>query len=269
MVEKSLTVLFGDADLERSKYLRTRLQEQGIGVDAAQSSHDLLKLAEKEDPDVVVLDDRLELIGSQVFISLLRRHCPTTRIILLMPEGTHPDRETFRHLDPVCCLVRPISDGDLRVVITAALNGVVPPGEGRPPVILCVDDDPLFLRSLVRILRRPGYAVISCSNPEEALEAIPILQPDLAFIDVLMPGMNGLDLASEIRDDYGDEFPLVLLSARTSDREISDGYRSGAATYITKPCEPESILRVAEELIPRARKGRKGSLRPTREPRRE
>jgi DNA-binding response OmpR family regulator len=263
MVEKSPSVLFGDADLEWSHLLRSRLHEQGIAVYAADSSRELLALAERHKPDVIVLDDRLELIGTQVFISLLRRHCPSTRIILLMPEGTHPDHEALRHLEPVCCLVRPISDAELRVVISAAFKGVVPAQEGRPPVILCVDDDELFLKSLVRVLRRPGYAVIACDNPEEALEAIPVLRPDLAFIDVLMPGMNGLDLASEIRDDYGEELPLVLLSGRTSDREIADGYRSGATTYITKPCEPETILRVAEELIQRGQKGKKGLLRPT------
>lgn len=264
MAEKTSSVLFGDRDLDRSKLLRSRLKDQGIAVHAVDSSTELLTLAEKLRPDVVVLDDGLEMIGSQVFITLLRRHCPGARIILLMPEGSHPDHEALRHLNPVCCLVHPVSDTDLRVVITAALKGVAPSGEGRPPVVLCVDDDALFLKSLVRVLRRPGYAVISCDTPEEALEAIPILRPDLAFIDVLMPGMNGLDLASEIREDYGEELPLVLLSARSSDREIAEGYRSGATTYITKPCEPGSILRVAEELIGRGRKGRKGVLRPTR-----
>lgn len=263
MVEKPPSVLFGDPDPERINLIRSCLQDQGISVHAADSSRDFLALAQRHEPDVVVLDDRLERLGSQVIISLLRRHCPGSRIILLMSEGAHPDHEAFRHLDPICCLVRPIPDADLRVVISAALKGVIPPTEGRPPVVLCVDDDPLFLKSLVRVLRRPGYAVISCDNPEEALEMIPILKPDLAFIDVLMPGMNGLDLASEIRDDCGQDFPLVLLSARSSDQEIAEGFRSGAANYITKPCEPRTILRTAEELLGRARKGRTRLLRPT------
>ncbi|HXX93246.1 MAG TPA: response regulator [Planctomycetota bacterium] len=263
MVENSPTVLFGDADLEGSRLLRERLKDAGIFVLAAGSSRELLELAERRHPDVIILDDRLESIGSQVFVSLLRRHCPTTRIILLMPGGTHPDHEALRHLEPICSLVRPISDTDLARVITAALRGAVPSGEGKLPIVLCVDDDALFLKSLVRILRHAGYAAIPCATPEEALEAIPIHRPHLAFIDVLMPGMNGLDLASEIRDHYGDDLPLVLLSGRTSDREITEGYRSGADTYLTKPSEPQTILRVAADLIRRSPNGKTVLLRPT------
>ncbi|HLF92940.1 MAG TPA: response regulator [Planctomycetota bacterium] len=265
MVENQLSVLFGEPDLASSQALREKLEGEGIRIAASTSSREILELAGRHKPEVVVLDDRLEMMGSQVFISLFRRHCPDTRIILLLPEGTHPDRESLRHLEPVCCLVRPVADHDLLSVLRAAIKGAVPSGEGaKPPLILCVDDDERFLKSLVRVLRRPGYAVVSYDNPEEALEAIPILQPDLAFIDVLMPGMNGLDLASEIREDYGEGLPLVLLSARSSDREIADGYRSGATRYITKPCEPETLLNVAEQLLPKDRPGRKEMLRPTR-----
>jgi len=253
MAERQFSVIFGDPDLEWSRSLQARLLEEGIRVVATSSSRELLEMVQAGRPDVIVLDEGFDTIGSEVFISLLRRHCPETRIVLLVPEGTHPDHESRRHLQPLCCLVRPVPDLDLHRVIVAAIHGAIPPAEGRPPVILCVDDDAPFLRSLVRVLRRPGYAVISYDNPEEALEAIPILKPDLAFIDVLMPGMNGLDLASEIREDYGDDLPLVLLSARSSDREIAEGYKSGATLYITKPCEPGVLLGAADQLLRRVR----------------
>ena len=263
MTEKQSSVIIGDANLEWIRPLQDRLRENGVRVSATTSSRELLQMAQPHPPDVIVLDDALDSLGSEVFISLLRRHCPESRIILLMPEVSHPDHDSRRHLQPLCSLVRPVSVPDLHRVISAAIHGVIPSmGGKRPPVILCVDDDAPFLRSLVRILRKPGYAVISYDNSEEALEAIPILQPDLAFIDVLMPGMNGLDLASEIREDYGDELPLVLLSARSSDREIADGYKSGATLYITKPCEPDSLLIAADRLLRRGRPGQRELLRP-------
>jgi DNA-binding response OmpR family regulator len=118
-----------------------------------------------------------------------------------------------------------------------------------PPVILCVDDDRMFLKSLVRTLQRRDYSVIAYADPEEALEAIPVHNPAMAFVDVLMPGMNGLDLASEIREEYGTSLPVVLLSGKTSDQEISDGLRSGARYYVTKPCDPDRILDIADALL--------------------
>src|SRR5207244_722807 len=113
----------------------------------------------------------------------------------------------------------------------------------------CVDDDRRFLDGLARVLRRHGYAVASYDNPEKAMEAVPIVNPTMVFLDVLMPGMSGLDLASELREEHGDSLPLVLLSARASDADISDGYRSGATCYLTKPCDPEALIDLAKSLV--------------------
>jgi DNA-binding response OmpR family regulator len=252
MTAKSPFVLFGDAEPERAREVANALRGASIRTGIVESSRDLLETARRETPDVVVVDDRLESLGSDILLNLFRRDCPASRVVLLLSEGTHPERDALRHLEPVCTLVRPLSNHDLFSVISAAIHGPAsaPPG-GRPQVVLCVDDDALFLRSLVRVLRSRGYAAVPYDQPEAALEAIPLLRPDLAFIDVLMPGMNGLDLAAEIREDYGDALPLVLLSARSSDREIAEGIHSGARRYLTKPCEPEMILDVARELIGR------------------
>ena len=250
MSDRQMLVLFGDSDPERSAHLREQLKHQGVSVLLSSSSRELLELARKTVPDVIVLDDQLENVGDQVLVGLLRNHCRQTRIILLLPPGSHPDRERQKHLEPVCSLVCPVSEQDLGSVITSALSMVEQTRRpDRPPVILCVDDDVLFLNGLMRILRRQGYAVIGYDNPEQALEAIPIHHPSLAFIDVLMPGMNGLDLVSELREEYGNGLPMVLLSGRSTDEEIAEGYRSGARYYLTKPCDPEKVLKVTEYLI--------------------
>lgn len=252
MTESMPLVLFGDGDSEWSRGVRESLLLAGIRTGVAATSRDLLTAARRDLPDVIVLDDQLDSLGSLILLSLLRRDCPAARLVLLLREGSHPERDALRHLDPVCVLVRPLADRDFFSVLLAAVRSPAPPPDAaRPAVVLCVDDDRIFLRSLVRVLRNRGYAAIAYEQPEDAQEAIPVLRPDLAFIDVLMPGMSGLDLASEIREDFGDGLPLVLLSARGSDREIAEGIRSGATRYVTKPCEPATILEVAEQLIGR------------------
>jgi DNA-binding response OmpR family regulator len=240
-------VLFGLADLDTCSSTRELLRRQGNEVFASASSAELLEVARRKKPAVIVLDDRLDSVGGQVLIGLLRAGCPESRIILLLPEGSHPDRELNQPL--VCTLASPVSEQELGVVISAALRDHRPARAAAPPVIFCVDDDALFLKSLVRILRRRGYSVMGFDSPEKVLEGVPIHRPSLVFIDVLMPGMNGLDLASELREEYGDTLPLVLLSARNSDEEIAEGYRSGARYYITKPCEPDRILNIADYLL--------------------
>ena len=242
-------VLFGTTDPDSSLALRDKLRHQGAEVFACASSQEFLEVARRRAPDVVVLDDELESIGGQTLIRLLRSLCPQVPVILLLPKSATVDPND-QHLGPVCTLVSPVSETELGIVIGSALQrrGSVDVAAPRP-VIFCVDDDPLFLRSVVRILRHHGYTVIGYDNPDAALEAVPIHKPSLVFIDVLMPGMNGLDLATELREAYGDRLPFVLLTGKSDDTEIAEGYKSGARYYITKPCEPERILNIADYLV--------------------
>jgi len=249
MAVGSSTVLFGTADPDLSRRVEEKLRRDDVRILTAGNSAEFLDLARRAQPDVIVLEDSLETLGGATFLRLLRGPCPESRVILLLPPGTPPDRDSLRHLDPVCLLVSPVPDVDLAKVIASAL--IVPSGSAppRPPVVLCVDDDRLFLKSLMRTLRRRNVSVIGYDNPEEALEAIPIHSPMLAFVDVLMPGMNGLDLVSEIREEYGDALPVVLLSGKSSDDEIAEGMRSGARFYLTKPSDPDLILKIADQIL--------------------
>lgn len=250
MTEHPLTILFGNVEPDRIEALREGLRHDGLRIVASSRTTEFLELAKRVVPDVVVLDDDLDALGGEVLIRLLRSSCPRSRVILLLPPGSPPDREGLRHLGPLCTLVSPVPEANLKHVIESALS--LPPNATPaplPPVILCVDDDRMFLKGLVRTLQRRNYSVIAYEDPEEALEAIPIHNPTLAFVDVLMPGMNGLDLASEIREEYGTTLPVVLLSGKTSDQEIEDGLRSGARYYVTKPCDPDRILDIADALV--------------------
>jgi DNA-binding response OmpR family regulator len=249
MNAKVPTVLFGSSDLESSRLLRERLRRDNLRILASNNTGEFLELARRAAPDVIILDDTLESLGGEMLLRLLRQPCPEARVILLLPPGSHPDQSHLRHLGPVCCLVSPVSDLDLAKVVALALQNQGGLPSPRPPVVLCVDDDRLFLKSLARILRRRDVVVLSYDDPDEAREAIPVHNPALAFVDVLMPGMNGLDLVSELREEYGAALPVVLLSARSSDEEIDEGIRAGAKFYITKPCDPDRILQITDEVL--------------------
>jgi DNA-binding response OmpR family regulator len=243
-------VLFGITDPDATQALRDKLRHQGVEVFSCASSQEFLEVARRRAPNVVVLDDELESVGGQTIIRLLRNLCPSVPVILVLPAGVHGDAEGHPHLGPVCTLRSPVSEQELGIVIGSALQGLAAsPAPVARPVIFCVDDDRLFLKSVVRILRRHGYTVIGYDNPDAALEEVPIHKPSLMFIDVLMPGMNGLDLATELRESYGDRLPFVLLTAKADDTEIAEGYKSGARYYITKPCEPGRILDIADYLV--------------------
>lgn len=248
MGETQGIVLFGMADQETSRRLGDSLRKRGFEVCGSASAQEILEIARRRRPEVAILDEGIEMGEGQLLIRLLKAIAPEVRVIHLLPAGSRPDREAQPPF--VCTLVSPISENELAVVIGSALAARRSASATEaPPLIFCVDDDAPFLKSLVRLLRRHGYSAVGYEDPEKALEGVPLYKPSLVFIDILMPGMNGLDLAAELRDDYGSALPFVLLSARSSDHEVSEGYRAGARSYLTKPCEPNRIVDVADALL--------------------
>ena len=247
MVAKVSTVVFGDRDLKWSRALRDRLRKNGYHVLAATSPKALLDLVERHAPDVVVLDDGFEEVDTGILTSLIHSLHAPARLILIRPDGAPADDSRIDGLRPRSVLTRTTALHTLiEEVDRVVRTGTAP---AQPALVMCIDDEPAFLHSLSRVLRREGYAVVEYDDSERAREALSLLRPDLVILDVLMPGMNGLDLAEEIREKYGSSLPLLLLTGRTSDRDIAEGYRRGADGYLLKPCTSEALLSAAGALV--------------------
>src|SRR5215472_16698503 len=93
--------------------------------------------------------------------------------------------------------------------------------KGRPPRVLVADDDPV-VRSIVAMnLQDEGYQVIEAADGDEAVWLARRAIPDLMVLDVMMPGLDGLDVLSILRDHPNTaDIPVVLVTARTEDRDI-------------------------------------------------
>lgn len=117
-----------------------------------------------------------------------------------------------------------------------------PPG----PVALVADDD-RDIRDLVEAkLCASSFAVIAVSDGREALAAVRRELPDVALLDVTMPGMTGLDVLSQLLEDPRTAtIPVILLTAKSQELDVQSGIAIGAADYIVKPFSPrELVLRV-------------------------
>lgn len=112
-----------------------------------------------------------------------------------------------------------------------------------PLRILIADDEPDLLELLEVNLSVEGHDVRMACNGTQALEMALAERPDLVILDVMMPGLDGLEVLRALRLEPGySDMPIVLLSARGSDPEIFEGWRSGANYYITKPFQIEELL---------------------------
>ncbi len=109
--------------------------------------------------------------------------------------------------------------------------------------VLVVDDEPYILRSLSYVLRKEGYEVREARSGLEALEAVKTETPDLVFLDVMIPEVNGFEVCRKIRQDAAlSGVRIVMLTARGQDHER--GRACGADLFMTKPFSPSKILEV-------------------------
>lgn len=109
--------------------------------------------------------------------------------------------------------------------------------------VLIVDDDAGFAACVQTLLEQAGYSTLVASTGEEALRIARQDAPPLCLVDIHLPGMNGYEVVSRLRDEFGHSVGLVLISgARTEPMDISSGLLAGADDYITKPFEPSELV---------------------------
>ena len=115
--------------------------------------------------------------------------------------------------------------------------------------VLVVDDDPVIIKLLQVNFEMEGYKVIAASNGEEGLERAREHVPDIIVSDVMMPKMDGLQLAAALKGDPTlSSIPVILLSAKAQSADVEAGL-TDADDYVTKPFDPLELLdRVANLL---------------------
>jgi DNA-binding NtrC family response regulator len=119
-----------------------------------------------------------------------------------------------------------------------------------PNRILIVDDEPFNLDLLEQELAERGYRVERARDGEEALDKLRVSQPDLIFLDYMMPGMNGLEVLKEIRGRKID-VPVVMITAHGTIERAVEAMKEGAYDFVTKPFDPDHIALIVRKALER------------------
>jgi two-component system, OmpR family, response regulator len=130
----------------------------------------------------------------------------------------------------------------------------VPPlaRSSEQPRLLVVDDEPNILELLSATLRFSGFEVASASTGHEALAMAQSFKPDLLVLDVMMPGIDGFDVARRLRAG-GARTPVLFLTARDSDEDKITGLTIGGDDYVTKPFSLEEVIARIRSILRRTR----------------
>jgi len=115
--------------------------------------------------------------------------------------------------------------------------------------VLVVDDDTALAEMIGIVLRSEGFEPSFCSDGAEAVAAFQSTHPDLVLLDLMLPGMDGIEICSRIREESG--VPIIMLTAKSDTTDVVKGLESGADDYIVKPFNPkELVARIRTRLRP-------------------
>lgn len=122
--------------------------------------------------------------------------------------------------------------------------------------ILAVDDDPEVLSTLGRVLKRENLYPTLRTSGKEALEYLKDHEPDLVILDIIMPGMDGIQVCHHIRaDERFTALPILFLTAKGSTDDVVEGLDAGADDYIVKPFELAELKARVHALLRRTQRG--------------
>jgi DNA-binding response OmpR family regulator len=275
------SVLVAEDDLTTQKILRITLESAGYEVIATADGEATLEALEGWVPDCVVLDVMMPKYDGYQILRRIRDDPRTaqTPVVLLTARSTPEDlwrgwqegidyyltkpfdtEELLGFMDRVVAVgeVAPQAGAVERASaaeLAAAVETVLAPARdeaqaGIAPSVLVVDDDPAILRVLRLNLELEGYDVDTACNGAEALEYLERGRHDIVVLDVMMPKVDGFEVLRRIRENPGiADIPVILLTARSTEQDVWDGWQQGVDYYMTKPFDVEELLRSIDRLL--------------------
>lgn len=116
--------------------------------------------------------------------------------------------------------------------------------------VMAVDDDPV-IRGLLEVnLEMEGHQVITAVDGQDALDKVHTERPELILLDVMMPNVNGWQVAEALKGDPATrDIPVVFLSARAMEADVRKGAELGVESYVTKPFDPIELMDLVHRLL--------------------
>lgn len=122
-------------------------------------------------------------------------------------------------------------------------------GNRRGKKVLIVDDEPNILVVLEFLIRKEGYEVHKAPGGAEALSIAAEIRPDIVVLDVMMPGLDGFEVARRIRHSKSlRDTAIIFLTAKGTQQDRFEGYDAGGEVYLTKPFDNDELINTINEV---------------------
>ncbi len=241
-------VLHIDNDAELIESLENHAADAGFRYVAIDSWPLVKAYVEDFVPNAVILNPEVvpDEVSSREFLQQLRQHRPPIPALVFTANDSWRDRLAAIRLGSRITLNKPV---DMQQLLQT-LEQLLQPQEVTSASILTVDDDPVTLAILKRLLEPWGMTVTSLQDPDQFWDVLEATCPELVILDVQMPGINGIELCQVVRNDpRWSRLPILFLTATTDPALVNQLFAAGADDFVNKPIVgPELITRIINRL---------------------
>lgn len=228
------------------KLFRDVLQAKGYSTLEATTGEDAVELAQTLDPALVLMDVQLPGIDGIEALAQLRGDERTSAIpvVALTAQAMRGDSERFLDVGFDGYLSKPVDVVELIRVVESTAIASDPPAK-----ILVVDDVPENVRLLEAVLVHRGYEVVTATDGPAALDVVETEEPDLILLDVMMPGLDGYAVCSQLRANHATAALPVIMVTSSVGQERKKAIEAGADDFIPKPFNHDELLTRVRSLL--------------------
>jgi CheY-like chemotaxis protein len=206
---------------------------------------DLLSAVRRQMPDLIVSDLTVPGLDGHQSIAMLRRGgCCEAPIVVLSGRTSEEDVHLAMKAGAQAYLNKPVHREKLLAVVAEQLA----PDLSRPHVLV-VEDEPATAALIKEILTGGGYRVTAVGDGEAALEKARAHPPQAIVTDIVIPGIDGLELITTLKRDAAFQAPILVLSARNSEADVTRAKDAGANRFLSKPVVAKNLLATLAEML--------------------
>ena len=247
MMHTHNSILIADDNEANRDVLSRRLEKQGYTVATASDGQQALDMMALEDFDLLLLDIMMPAMDGYDVLKKMRMDpkLGTLPVIVLTADNESSNVIHCIELGANDYLVKPFDMVVLRNRIVRCLlnrriredvSGELNWQSGQVPEVLVVEDDEMSRDLLQKRVSRAGYNVVSVADGNTALQKLSNQPFDLVLLDIMMPGMSGVEVLQQIKvDESLSQVSVIMISALDDQETIDDCLQLGAEDYITKP----------------------------------
>jgi twitching motility two-component system response regulator PilG len=238
-----LKVLVIDDSKTIRRTAETLLTKEGCEVFTAVDGFDALSKIADHQPDIVFVDIMMPRLDGYQTCSLIKHNKVFRQIpvIMLSSKDGLFDRARGRIVGSEHYLTKPFTKDELLGAIEAHVGMAL---------ILIIDDSPTEVFVMQKALEKHGFKTASAENGEEGIRKAKAMKPDLIFMDIVMPGVNGFQATRMLNNDPETSLiPIIMVTTKGQETDRVWGLRQGAVDYLVKPVSAQALVEKAQAAL--------------------